>query len=379
MSARQPSGRFSFRSVAYFAPLLVLWVSALALAVIATPLGLASEQDAVTEAAPTAVRIGFTEETAQLAVTAEVSFSSARQLFARAGGTVTQVGLAPQMPITLGQQMLSVDNIQIRAHIAESPIASDVAADSSGPDVAKVGELFSALGYMPSSNVGTKYSNGLRRAINRWNAEALLPLDGVFRVSTVIFVPKGGTTLESVTVQSGEPIEAGAVFGELTPEPISVNFLPPTDAVAELSSLTDQDLVFGVGDESFALTGLSLAAGEISPFADFLASKAAAGTLQKQESEVATSFVGGTLSQSKPTRLATVPNAAVIIGTSGLPCVFSLPSPEAPVSKASLIQVAEARPLSASIGTTSIPARYAGLYVVADVSLIANELARQCE
>lgn len=357
-------------AVSYYLPLFALWAVAGVVALFSTPLGLIQEQQAIVDPPPSISEAGTVEDSAEVAVEAQVQYEVATELFVRGGGIVTEIAVAPGAPLTRGQQLLRLDNVLVRAQVGGAPLTVDVSSTSSGNDVNKTSAMLADIGYLASAAVGPNYTRALRQAIDRWNVEASLPKDGIFRVSSAVFVPAPSPILGALEIQVGERVEAESSIGQLAPGVNSISLTPTPEGGGSLSVFESRALVFQAGDGTIELPNIVVGGDQTQALASFLSDAALRGDLQALRSEDSVTFTGGSVSLSEPLVSAAVPNSAIYVGVEGAQCIYEVTSLRSPISSAREVRIIGGRPLAASTGTTSIPATYAGTFLVTDISLL---------
>lgn len=359
----------------FLLPVVAVWAVPVVIAAIAIPLSISRETAAITDAAPQYVEAGSIVDDGTTPVSVELVAPSSSDITARIGGIVTGVNLEPGSSIGPGQELLSVGDVLVRAQVALSPIVGDVDPYRTGADVRRVAELLAQVGLLDGAAVSDTYTWSLRQAINAWNAGANLPQDGVFRVASTIFLSESQTAVSEVLVRVGDSLGEGSAVAELVQHVSGVRFAPAADGT--LTGLTDGPLVFAVADRTFDLAGLDPSGDELAAFTTFLTEATAAGLLRNSEADGTRTLLGGTLSRADPTRLATVPNAAVYVSDSGDVCVFRVGDGQS-IAAAAAVPVPEAVPLSGAVGLTAIGAGHAGARFVADISQVPAEVLGRC-
>lgn len=364
-----------------FALLLVaLWATPVLLLAGALTLQSTLERAAVTEPGPLLVTVGSQTDDRRQPVAVIVERQPGEVVAARIDGLVTAVEVRTPAAVTAGMPLARVDDALIRAQTGAAPIVRDVAPGSRGPDVGRVRELLAATGYDVGEAPADAYSFALRRAIDAWNADAGLPRDGVFRVSSTAFVPAAVTELTSTPLAVGDRIAVS--------EPLAVG----ADTVVRLgfASVSDQPL-FDYGDaETVLIVGadaLPVVPGTIEGDAARAivaaldeAVGAGAATIVAEDDELRYGSVS--LALAAPEVSATLPTAAVLLDQEGRRCIFVVPADSAGRDDATALADAEPRaldiaePLSGAAALTAVDADLAGATVVADATRLPS--GRSC-
>lgn len=154
------------------------------------------------------VPVTRTDVRAETGVTVKLGDAPGRQATTGATGTVTS---APRVgaPLENGAEVLRVDDRPVRAMVSTAPPWRVLAAGDKGPDVARLQEYLTALGYHRGPADGT-FGAPLRRAVERFNVDAGLGR-GVsgFDPATVVWVGPTPTTVAEALVTEGAAVTPG--------------------------------------------------------------------------------------------------------------------------------------------------------------------------
>lgn len=359
----------------FLLPVVALWVVPVLVVGVAIPLALWRETAATEDMPPRIVVAGSIVNDGTTPVEVELASPTTTSMTSRFGGIVTAVYLQTGSQVGVGETLLAVSDVVLRAQVGPSPIVSDVDAYSQGADVQRVGMLLAQVGLFDANAVTDTYTWSLRQAIDAWNSEANLPEDGVFRVASTVFVGDGQSPLSAVLVRVGDNLSEGAPVAEFAQQISGVRFAPAAEGT--LAGLASGPVVFETMGRTIELGGLTLTPDEVSEFSAFLRAAAADGLLQASATGDSETLLGGTLSLADPPESATVPNSALFIGDDGDLCIFK-PDEGSSQGSATPVPVPEALPLSGAAGLTAIDPKYVGDRIIANAGQVSMEARQRC-
>lgn len=351
-------------------PIVLVWAVPVLIAVACFVFSAVQESTTVLRPGPETVKAGSTSDEVPTPVTLTATRDSPVPLRSRTSGIVTSVSSAVSAQLEPGDNLMSVGDMRVRAQVGPSPIVSDVGPESNGADVERVSHLLAETTYLDSSEVTRAYTWELRKAIDKWNEDVGVPTDGVFRVSTTVFVPEDARPLDRLTVTIADQVTDGAEIGSFAAEVEAVSLAPATDA--PLSRLAGIPVKLRFGEREFNLPELNGIAPD-DDLLEFLSHAVAEGNAQQREMDQATAYEGGRLVLAEPRRYATVPTGSVYVGTSGTACVFTALGDGDYRAQ----PVPDARPLGAS-GTTAIGIGFAGDDVASSAVVLPESVLDSC-
>ncbi len=300
---------------------------------------------------PLLVPVTHQDVRAQTTVSVTVGDLPGREASTAATGTVTA---APQPGAVLdnGVVVLRVNDKPVRAFVSTTPPWRALAPGDKGPDVTRLQQYLSALGYdtgRPSETFGA----GLRRAVVRFNQDAGLGKDvATFDPATVVWVGPEPLTVAESLVTEGGPLGPGTPVLRGPARPGAVAVSEPQGGIATLGDFGAQAQLI-VGE---AKVGYVPGSGSISAPADVAALRAALAPASQGTAQV-------TATVAQP--VATVPASALVQGANGTLCVYEDPQ-ATPVT---------VTPVGGGVGALDLPADFPLSSVLSNPGRVSLDVA----
>lgn len=364
-------------AAAFTAPLVALWlVPVLALALL-VPLTVSREAASVESELPVTATVGSREDDFRQTVTATFQVTAPHDVVVPAAGLVTAVHASPGQVLAPTDAVLSVDGAVLRAHVAEAPLYREIGPGTSGADVEGLRDYLAAAGSETTLGRDASYSPSLRRAITAYQRANGFPADGVFQPSSVVFVPAGSPSVQSVltavgtTVSDGDPVLSGPVL------PLSL--VLSAESTLRLAG-TDGPFALLLPDEEIPVTSLAPAPDDVHALHAALVAAAARGTVDLTTDETTQSFTGLVLHLPDAPVRGTVPTTAVYTTTTGTRCVFRTAETgdAGAVTSADAVPLADATTVDGEIGLASVPADLVGQTVVRNPRSLPGTVLEGC-
>ncbi|HEX9342143.1 MAG TPA: peptidoglycan-binding protein, partial [Actinomycetota bacterium] len=145
-----------------------------------------------------------------LTQTVDASFTLVRDpaitLTSPQGGIITKLDLSNGAKPASFKPLLAVNGTNVYAIVSSTPIYRSLASGDSGDDVKALQTALKADGYDPGTIDGT-YGTGTFDAVEAWQTDQALTVDGKFNLSDFVWVRPGSTAL-SVSASVGDRITA---------------------------------------------------------------------------------------------------------------------------------------------------------------------------
>lgn len=358
------------RDIRFAALLAALWVMPVALLMGALLAGSALDRVSVTTTGPTFIAVGSQIDEERQPVVVEVERKLGEQVVSRVDGLITAVDASTPVGVTPGLPLVRIDDVLVRAQLGPSPIVRDVAPGSRGPDVARVRDLLIASGYDAAGASEDVYSLRLQVAIDRWNADAGVPRDGIFRVATTAYIPATVSQISGIAVAVGERIAAGEPVAIGAEQLVRVGFAPVGEE--PLADYADADTVLILGTERLPVTVGSIEGESATGLVSALEAAVTEGSATAAVDGNTERYGSVAIALADPKVSATVPSSAVRVDEAGRRCVFVVTG-ATDDEKAALVvaraqPVALAGPLPGTPALTVVDAELAGATVVADAA-----------
>ncbi|ACZ23253.1 putative peptidoglycan binding protein [Sanguibacter keddieii DSM 10542] len=366
-----------FRALAFTAPLVALWlVPVLALAVV-VPLATSREASSVESELPVTATVGSREDDYRQTVTATFQVTAPHDVVVPAAGLVTAVHASPGQVLAPTDAVVSVDGAVLRAHVAEAPLYREIGPGTSGADVEGLRDYLAAAGSETTLGRGASYSPSLRRAITAYQRANGFPADGVFQPSSVVFVPAGSPSVQSVLTSVGEMVALGdpVIAGPVLPLSLTLS----AESTLRLAG-KDGPFALLLSDEEVPVTSLAPAPEEVHALHAALVSAAERGTVDLTTDDTTQSFTGLVLHLPDAPVRGTVPTTAVYTTAAGTRCVFSTDETRSTgvVTSADAIPLTDATTVDGEIGLASVPADLVGQTVVRNPRSLPGSVLDDC-
>jgi peptidoglycan hydrolase-like protein with peptidoglycan-binding domain len=264
----------------------------------------------------------------------------------------------------------------VSAFIGPSPLVRDLKQSDRGPDVAVLAAYLRDLGYLDPSSVDDRFGPAVKRAVSAFQSERGLPVDGLFKLASVVFVPTDFGSVTDIRAEVGEAIAPGSVLVKGSPSLQSLSMRPASESQT-LQAFDDAAVVLESG------SGDVLELKSVSPSSDDQVAIAAWLAVHGHEAEGATSsatvdpgavvFDQLVLYLRDPLRVGVVPSSAVFAGSSGRYCVAVVSE-----GKARAI-FTSATTVSSEIGLVGVDQALIGSLVLRDAKIATREVLDSCE
>src|SRR5690625_1323306 len=178
-----------FKRLAFWLPLLIVWVIPAALIAFTFQQAGTAEEEALTMPLPTTVDVGAREQSYAQSVSLKFIFEEEPTVFVGAAGTLTKINYTPDKEIRSGDAIITVNGVTLRAHRAQQPFHRDLARGDAGADVVELARYLSKrLDEEVTVDRGDKFGYRLSEAVKKYQRQIGAPATGVFEKGYVIYL-----------------------------------------------------------------------------------------------------------------------------------------------------------------------------------------------
>ena len=188
-----------------------LWLSPLAVLAAATYSAKSEQKHSVEGPTPSVVTIGSRQGQQRQPVDVILEEGPESGLRSQLSGTVTGIAFAAAQTIGSGAELFSVDGHPVFAMSGGVPLHRDLADGDSGADVRALQAFLADRGLLPPDAADGRYGPRVVAAVKSFQRAAGYEPDGIFRRSSVLFVPPGFGAIDSVRLALGDVLTGDRV------------------------------------------------------------------------------------------------------------------------------------------------------------------------